>query len=45
MAFLIFENVAGRGDVPNRLQEVARCLRDFLPDEVTVWYVKVWDKT
>ncbi len=37
MAFLQPENLASRSDVPERLQEVARHLRDDLPEEVTVW--------
>ncbi|WP_420611289.1 3'-5' exonuclease [Candidatus Poriferisodalis sp.] len=37
MAFLQPENLASRNDVPERLHEVARHLRDDLPGEVTVW--------
>lgn len=37
MAFLQPENLASRSDVPDRLHEVARHLRDDLPAEVTVW--------
>lgn len=37
MAFLQPENLASRSDVPDRLHEVARHLRDDLPEEVTVW--------
>ena len=37
MAFLQPENIPSRNDVPARLQTVAKCLREFLPDEVTVW--------
>ena len=37
MAFLHPENIPSRNDIPNRLQMVARCLRDLLPDDVTVW--------
>lgn len=37
MAFLQPENLASRSDVPERLHEVARHLRDDLPEEVTVW--------
>jgi hypothetical protein len=37
MAFLQPANIPSRNDVPARLQTVARCLREFLPDEVTVW--------
>ncbi len=37
MAFLQPENLASRSDVSERLHEVARHLRDDLPEEVTVW--------
>jgi hypothetical protein len=37
VAFLIPENIASRSDVPGPIQAVARCLRDELGDEVTVW--------
>lgn len=37
MAFLLPENIASRSDVPDRLRQTARALRDFAPDEVTVW--------
>ena len=37
MAFLQPANLPSRNDVPARLQAVAKCLREFLPDEVTVW--------
>ena len=37
MAFLQPANIPSRNDVPARLQTVAKCLREFLPDEVTVW--------
>ncbi len=37
MAFLIPQNIPSRNDLPARLQTVARALRDFLPEEVTVW--------
>lgn len=37
MAYLIPENIASRGDVPEPLQVVARALRDFVEDDVTVW--------
>ncbi|WP_420621651.1 3'-5' exonuclease [Candidatus Poriferisodalis sp.] len=37
MAFMQPENIASRNDVPQRLQSVAACLRDFLPGDVTVW--------
>ena len=37
MAFLQPRNLRSRNDIPARLQTVAKCLGDFLPDEVTVW--------
>ena len=37
MAFLQPANIPSRNDVPARLQAVAKCLREFLPDDVTVW--------
>ena len=37
MAFLQPANIPSRNDVPARLQNVAKCLREFLPEEVTVW--------
>ncbi|MCE2528749.1 MAG: AAA family ATPase [Acidimicrobiia bacterium] len=37
MAFLIPENIPSRSSVPDRLRHVARAVRDFLPDETTVW--------
>lgn len=40
MAFLIPQNIPSRNDVPERLQTVARCLRDLLPEEVTVWLAR-----
>lgn len=43
MAHLQPENLASRNDVPERLHEVARCLRDQLPDEVTVWLERTGD--
>ena len=43
MAFLHPNNLASRNDVPKRLQEVARALRDSLPDEVTVWLERTGD--
>ena len=43
MAFLQPENIAGRNDVPARLQQVARALRDDLPEEVTVWLERTGD--
>ncbi|MDE0269006.1 MAG: HRDC domain-containing protein [Acidimicrobiaceae bacterium] len=43
MAFLHPKNLASRSDVPQRLQVVARALRDFLPDGVTVWLERTGD--
>ncbi len=43
MAFLQPANIPSRNDVPARLQAVARCLREFLPDEVTVWLERTGD--
>ncbi|MCY4518263.1 MAG: AAA family ATPase [Acidimicrobiaceae bacterium] len=43
MAHLQPENLASRSDVPERLHEVARHLRDQLPDEVTVWLERTGD--
>ncbi|MXW62885.1 MAG: hypothetical protein F4003_14060, partial [Acidimicrobiaceae bacterium] len=37
MAFLLPENIPSRSGVPDRLRQVARALRDFTPDQVTVW--------
>ena len=37
MGFLIPENIPSRNDVPELLQDVARCLRDMVDDSVTVW--------
>ncbi len=37
MAFLQPKNIPSRNDLPARLQSVAKALREFLPDEVTVW--------
>lgn len=37
MAFLQPRNLRSRNDIPARLQTVAKCLGEFLPDEVTVW--------
>ena len=37
MGFLIPENIPSRNDVPEPLQDVARCLRDMVDDSVTVW--------
>jgi len=37
MAFLLPKNIAGRSGVPERLQQVAKALRAFTPEEVTVW--------
>ena len=43
MAFLQPANIPSRNDVPIRLQTVAKCLREFLPDEVTVWLERTGD--
>ena len=43
MAFLQPENIPSRNDVPQHLQQVARALRDFLPDAVTVWLERTGD--
>ena len=43
MAFLQPANIRSRNDVPARLQEVARCLREWLPDDVTVWLERTGD--
>ena len=37
MGFLIPENIPSRNDVPEPLQDVARCLRDLVDESVTVW--------
>jgi hypothetical protein len=37
MAFLLPENIPSRSGIPDRLRQTARALRDFTPDEVTVW--------
>ena len=37
MAFLTPENIPSRSRVPDRLRQVARALRDFTPDDTTVW--------
>lgn len=37
MAFLTPENIPSRSDVPDRIRQVARALRDFTPDTSTVW--------
>lgn len=37
MAFLLPENIPSRNGIPKRLQDTAKCLRDLLPDTVTVW--------
>ena len=37
MGFLLPENIPSRSGVPERLRQTARALRDFTPDEVTVW--------
>ena len=43
VAFLQPANIPSRNDVPTRLQNVAKCLREFLPDEVTVWLERTGD--
>ena len=43
MAFLQPQNIPSRSDVPARLQNVAKCLREFLPDDVTVWLERTDD--
>ncbi len=43
MAFLQPVNLVSRNDVPGRLQSVARHLREFLPDDVTVWLERTGD--
>ena len=43
VAFLQPENIPSRNDVPARLRTVAKCLREFLPDEVTVWLERTGD--
>ena len=37
MAFLTPENIPSRSSVPDRLRQVAWALRDFTPDDTTVW--------
>ena len=37
MAFLLPENIPSRSGVPDRLRQVARALRDFTSEDVTVW--------
>ncbi len=37
MAFMLPENIPSRSGVPDRLRQVARALRDFTPEQVTVW--------
>ena len=37
MAFLLPENIPSRSGVPVRLRQVARALKDFTPEQVTVW--------
>ena len=37
MAFLLPENIPSRSGVPTRLRQVARALKDFTPEQVTVW--------
>ncbi len=36
-AFLIPKNIASRSSLPDRLRQVARALRDHMPEETTVW--------
>lgn len=36
-AFLIPENIPSRPSLPDRLRQVARTLRDHMPEETTVW--------
>ena len=43
MAFMQPENIVSRNDVPGRLQSVAAFLRDFMPDDVTVWLERTGD--
>ena len=43
MAFLQPENIPSRNDVPQRVQTIARALRDLLPDDVTVWLERTGD--
>ena len=43
MAFLQPQNIPSRNDLPDRVQVVARLLRDLLPDEVTVWLERTGD--
>lgn len=37
MAFLLPENIPSRSGVPTRLRHVARALREFTPEQITVW--------
>lgn len=37
MAFLLPDNIPSRSGIPTRLRQVARCLKDFTPEHVTVW--------
>lgn len=37
MAFLLPENIPSRSGVPTRLRQVARALREFTPEQITVW--------
>ena len=37
MAFLLPDNIPSRSDVPTRLRQVARALKEHTPEEVTVW--------
>lgn len=43
MAFLIPENIPSRSGVPDRLRQVARALRDYMPHETTVWMRQMED--
>ena len=43
MAFLQPQNIPSRNDLPDRLQVVAKFLRDLLPDDVTVWLERTGD--
>ena len=36
-AFLIPENIPSRPSLPDRLRQVARALRDYMPEETTIW--------
>ena len=43
MAFLQPQNIPSRNDLPDRVQVVAKLLRDLLPDDVTVWLERTGD--